>query len=147
MKYSFFILVILTFIFVSKSNSQGPKIQSANSELISQISKTYQFNNDELIGNYARSKNGPIIISILRIGENYYLKYPDSHRKVLMTEISESNCLRLLGKNWKAIFISGLQTGAFFVFKVKVGCSVKGKIIDSGYYSALPAAGIIWKVK
>ena len=123
---TFFILIILVATIVSCNKSS---------------------NNDELMGNYGFESNGQVQISITKDGDSYYMQFPGSNNKEIMIKISDADCSRILGAEWRSNFISGLHSGAFFIFKVNKGCVIQGALINSGYFGALPGAGQIWKIR
>ena len=157
-KVSILLLTILTATIYS-CNQSGPQNETTGTatEETTQQNQTTENqsdkkanssseNYDELIGGYAFERNGQVQLKILNEGSNYYLQFPGSNSKEPMSVISESNCSRILGSNWRDILISGLHSGAFFVFKVKTGSNIMGMNISSGFFGAIPGAGEIWKV-
>lgn len=118
-----------------------------NNSSNSNIKMKVHENIDELVGKYGFSIHGEAQISIIKTLGDYYLKFPSSGGGEIMEKTSATDCLRILGPNWESKYVSGLHSGAYFLFKVKEGCSIQGIAISSGYYGAIPAAAQIWKVK
>ena len=105
-----------------------------------------QIISNELSGGYGFEPNGRVQLNIIKEDGEYYLQFPGSNDKELMTPVSDSASKRILGDNWQNAKQAGLSVGAFFVFKVKPGSTINGQTISSGFYGALPLAGQIWKI-